>query len=75
MTFAKRFLEARKKKHFTSQEVADLCGLSRSYITLIENGKRMPGKTHIPKIAVALGIKTNVVINWYLEDLREKLTP
>ncbi|KKR26225.1 MAG: hypothetical protein UT58_C0018G0007 [Microgenomates group bacterium GW2011_GWC1_39_7b] len=53
--------------------MAKECGMSRSYITLIENGKRMPGRKLIPKIAKSLDLKTEVIVNWYLEDLREKL--
>lgn len=73
MKIGERILKERKKKKFTSGTLAKECGLSRSYITLIENSKRMPGRHVIPKLAVALGVKTEVIVNWYLEDLREKL--
>ena len=73
MSFGERLLAERKKKKLSAQELAELCGLARSYITLIENGKRLPGKKIIPKIAFALNVKTNIIVNWYLEDLREKL--
>lgn len=70
--FRERLLEARKKKGLTVQALADLCETSRSYITLIETGRRMPGKKVLPKIALALGLKTTAVLNWYLEDIRTK---
>lgn len=63
----------RKKNHLSASEVATICKVSRSYITLIENGRRLPGKKVIPAIAAAIKVKTNVLINWYLEDVREKL--
>lgn len=63
----------RKEKKLSTVELAKKCGISRSYITLMENGKRLPGKKVIPKIANALDLKTNVVINWYLEDVRKRL--
>ena len=63
----------RKKKNLSVQELATLCDVSRSYITLIENNHRLPGKKIIPKISMALGLKTNVVLNWYLEDVRYKI--
>jgi transcriptional regulator with XRE-family HTH domain len=72
MTFGKRLYLERKKYNLSAEMMAKTCGISRSYITLIENGKRLPGKKIIPKIAQALKLKTNVVINWYLEDIREK---
>lgn len=73
MRFGKQLNLERKKYKLTAQTLAKSCGVSRSYITLIENGKRLPGKKIIPKIAMALHLKTNIVINWYLEDIRENL--
>jgi len=73
MLFGKRLFTERKKNKLSAQALAEACSISRSYITLIENGNRLPGKKIIPKIAIALHLKTNIIINWYLEDLREKL--
>lgn len=73
MVFGKRLRNERKKNKISAQAVADACGVSRSYITLIENGNRLPGKKVIPKIANAFNIKPSVVIDWYLEDIRKKL--
>jgi transcriptional regulator with XRE-family HTH domain len=73
MNFGKRLYNERKKRKLSAGGLAELAGISRSYITLMEGGHRLPGKKVIPKIAVALHVKTNIVINWYLEDLREKL--
>ena len=71
--FGEQLRGERERQGLTVQAVADSCGTSRSYISLIENGKRLPGKKVLPKIAVALGVKTVVVLNWYLEDLRLQL--
>jgi len=73
MRFGERLLKERKKHNLSAQALAEICGVARSYITLIENGKRLPGRKVIPKIATALHLKTNIIVNWYLEDLREKL--
>ncbi len=73
MSFGKRLHIERKKNKLSAEKLALLCGVSRSYITLIETGKRLPGRKVIPKIAQALQLKTNIIVNWYLEDLREKL--
>ncbi len=73
MRFGERIRGERKKYNLTAQALAEMCEIARSYITLIENGKRLPGRKVIPKLAVALHVKTNIVVNWYLEDLREKL--
>jgi transcriptional regulator with XRE-family HTH domain len=73
MFFGKKLLTERKKNNLSAEALAKACGISRSYITLIENGKRLPGRKIIPKIGQALHVKTNIIINWYLEDIREKL--
>lgn len=65
--------EERKKQGLTVQMIAETCGTSRSYITLIENGKRLPGKKILPKIAGALQLKTSVILNWYLEDVSQNI--
>jgi transcriptional regulator with XRE-family HTH domain len=70
--FGEKLCEERKKQGLTVNQVAVVCGTSRSYITLIETGKRQPGKKVIPKIAVALKLKVEVVLNWYLEDIQVK---
>lgn len=72
-SFGEEHRRERKKLGLTIQMIATACGVSRSYITLIENGKRLPGKKILPKIAVALHLRTVVVLNWYLEDIRKKL--
>jgi len=74
MSFGERLRSERKKNNLSAQALAQLCEVSRSYITLIENGTRLPGKKTLPKIANALKIKINIIINWYLEDIRERLT-
>lgn len=71
--FGKHIREERKKQNLTVQAVAKVCEVSRSYITLIENGRRLPGKKIIPKIALALNLKIVVVLNWYLEDISHKI--
>jgi len=73
MGFGNKVKLERKKNSLSAEALAVLCGVSRSYITLIENEKRLPGKKVIPKLALALKLKTEEVINWYLEALREKL--
>ena len=73
MLFGKYLLQSRKQQNLSTYELAEKCGIARSYITLMENGKRLPSKKIIPKIAKSLNVKTNIVINWYLEEIRERL--
>lgn len=74
MLFGERLHEERKKNKMSAEALAKLCEISRSYITLMENSKRLPGKKIIPKIAHALQLPVNVVVNWYLEEMRERLS-
>lgn len=73
MRFGRNLRTERRKNDLSTQALSLICEVSRSYITLIENGKRLPGKKTLPKLALALNLETGVVINWYLEDLKEKL--
>ena len=73
MQFGELLQNKRKRLRISAQELADRSGVSRSYITLIENNQRLPSRNVIPKIANALDIKVNIVVNWYLEDLRTKM--
>jgi len=72
-SFGKQLITERKKQGLTVKVIAKACGTSRSYITLIENDHRLPGKKLIPKIASVLNLKTIVVLNWYLENIREEI--
>jgi len=71
--FGKQLLKERKKRGYTTEKLARACGISRSYITLIENGRRLPGRSIIPKLAAALQIETGTVLNWYLEDISQRI--
>ncbi len=73
MRFGNRIRVEREKNNLSALALAELCEVSRSYITLIENNKRLPGRKIIPRLALALNVRTNIVINWYLEDIREKI--
>ena len=73
MLFGQYLRAERIKRNLSAEELALKCGTSRSYITLIENGTRMPGKKIISNIAAGLGLKSSIVINWYLADVRRKL--
>lgn len=70
MKFGQQLKTARINQKLSAGVLAKACGVSRSYITLIENGKRRPSVKVLPKIATALGLKTDLVLNWYLEDVK-----
>lgn len=62
MKFAENLRAKRENLGLTTEELANRVHVSRSYITLLENGKRSPGKTILPKIARALRLEKSVVV-------------
>ena len=74
MIFAENLRAKRESLGLTAEELATRVHVSRSYITLLENGKRLPGKTLLPKIARALRLEKSVIVGWYLTDQKEKLS-
>lgn len=71
--FGEQLRYERKKQGLSAETLAKACGISRSYIILIEVGKRLPGKKVLPKIATALNLSMTEVLNWYLEDVMAKM--
>lgn len=51
-----RIKELRQKQGLSQEQFAHLCGLDRTYMTSVENGKRNLSLQNIKKIADALGI-------------------
>jgi transcriptional regulator with XRE-family HTH domain len=59
--------EFREKNHYSQEELADLCDFDRTYISLIEHGKRSPTLRNIGRFRRGLNI------TWReLFDLMEK---
>ncbi|MEH7179114.1 helix-turn-helix domain-containing protein [Neobacillus vireti] len=66
----KRIKEARLKKKFTQQELADKCGLTKSLISKIEHGQTASAIATLSKITKEL----EVSLSWVLgEDKEENL--
>jgi len=54
--FGKRVKELRKKKNLSQERLAHICGLDRTYINSVENGKRNISIKNIEKILKALDV-------------------
>lgn len=52
----------RSSRKLSLDEVADRSGLSQSYISMIESGKREPTLSSIEKIAKALAVPTPILM-------------
>ena len=57
VAYGKAVRTIRKDKKISQEELADLCGLHRTYISDIELGKRNVSLENIDKIAHALQVK------------------
>jgi transcriptional regulator with XRE-family HTH domain len=57
--------EERKAKKISQEKLAKLTGLDRTFISLIENGKRNPTFTTILKICLALEIEPSELFSIY----------
>jgi len=66
-SFGKILQEIRNSKKISQEKLANLTGLDRTAISLIENGKRSPTFITILKICSALGIKPSVLFSIYEE--------
>ncbi|MFA4828842.1 MAG: helix-turn-helix transcriptional regulator [Thermodesulfovibrionales bacterium] len=56
-TFGKNIRTYREAKNLSQEQLADLCGLHRTYISHVECGKRNVSIENIEKIAQALRVK------------------
>jgi transcriptional regulator with XRE-family HTH domain len=67
----------RKQKKFTLQELADLTGLTKGYLSKIERSKKAPPYSTLNRIAMALGVDAAFLLGERLnisEDTRLSLT-
>ncbi|WP_322005868.1 helix-turn-helix domain-containing protein [Paraburkholderia tropica] len=52
----------RSAKKLSLDELAERAGLSQSYLSMIESGKRVPTLSSIDKVAAALGVPTPILL-------------
>ena len=56
--------EVRQRKFMTQQELADAMGTTKANISRIENGKQAPFPSTIKRLAVALGVPPEELVDW-----------
>jgi transcriptional regulator with XRE-family HTH domain len=62
--FGKAIREYRIKKGISQEQLAELCGLHRTYISDVERGERNVSLLNIEKICKALGVKISTVFEY-----------
>ena len=60
----KRVKELRNKLGISQEELADLAGLDRTYITSVERGKRNISIMNIEKLSIALKVSLKEFFNF-----------
>lgn len=60
--FGKRLRALREKAGTSQGDLADMAGLSRTYLNQLEAGKRDPSLSTLTRLARALGVKLEALI-------------
>ena len=63
--FAARLREVRTKRALTQQALAELAGMSLTYVNNLEHGLKVPSLTTILRLAVALNCKVMDLVGAY----------
>ncbi len=63
MTLGARLRQLRLRQQRTLQEIADLCGFTRSLLSKIENDKTVPPVATLARLAAALGVKASALLD------------
>lgn len=66
LRFGKAVRQIRQEKHISQEELADMCGLHRTYLSDVELGKRNISLENIEKIAKSLSI--SIVDVFYIAE-------
>lgn len=67
--FGNLIKDLRKEKFISQEKLAEKTGLDRTFISLIETGKRNPTLTSICKLSQGLDIKASELVKLYEESL------
>jgi transcriptional regulator with XRE-family HTH domain len=68
----KNIKELRKQKKITLQELADLTGLTKGYLSKIERAKKAPPYSTLNKIAIALDVDAASLLEINFDQSRDK---
>lgn len=63
MTIGENIRRIRQQRHMTVKELADRIGVSDTYLRFYENGQRFPKKDAINKLAEALNVNPEALLN------------
>lgn len=64
--------ELRKQKKITLQQLADLTGLTKGYLSKIERAKKAPPYSTLNKIAIALNVDAASLLGHHVDSLQDR---
>lgn len=62
--FGENLQKARKERNISQEELAVLAGVGRTYISLVEQGKRNPSLRFLYRVSKALKIKSSNLLTF-----------
>ncbi len=66
-----RIRQARKEKGYSQERLAELCGISDTYLGRLERGEKQPSLDTLVRLTECLGVSlTDLLID--LDDLRDR---
>ena len=63
-----RLREVRERKFITQEELAERTGITRANISRLENGLQRPRISTVRRLATALGVEPEELIDWEAGD-------
>ena len=73
MTFGENLKSIRQLCHLTQNKLASMAGLSATAITKYEKGQRLPSAENLSKIASALNLSGDTLLNGTVQDCKLEL--
>lgn len=73
--FGRVLQEARRTRGISQEELAFDCGLHRTYISLLERGRKSPTLTTLAKLGTAIGVPASELIRRVETVLMDLLPP
>lgn len=64
--------ELRKSKNFTTKDLSQKVNLTRNAISQYETGKRTPNLETMQKLADALNVDLQIIVNCFIKDKDDK---
>ena len=64
LKFGRRVKELRLERNLTQQQLADISGLHKNYIGMVERGERNPSLVNIDILAKSFNVETSVLMKF-----------